>query len=159
MAEKKTKYTQEGFQKLIDELEYLKTVRRAEVKEMLKTARDFGDLSENSEYDEARDQQAKVEARILELDALIKNGEVISDDATANQINIGCTVVIKYKDGKEVIYQLVGSNEVDPMNKKISDHSPIGSALIGKVAGDSVTIVTPAGEKDAVVVSFEKTKK
>jgi transcription elongation factor GreA len=159
MAEKKTKYTQEGFQKLIDELEYLKTVRRAEVKEMLKTARDFGDLSENSEYDEARDQQAKVEARILELDALIKNGEVISDDAATNQINIGCTVVIKYKDGKEVTYQLVGSNEVDPVNKKISDHSPIGSALIGKVAGDSVTVVTPAGEKDAVVVSFEKTKK
>ncbi len=159
MAEKKTKYTQEGFQKLIDELNYLKTVRRAEVKEMLKTARDFGDLSENSEYDEARDQQAKVEARILELDALIKNGEVIADDANTNQINIGCTVTIKYKDGKEVTYQLVGSNEVDPLNKKISDHSPIGSALIGKVAGDSITVVTPAGEKDAVVVSFEKTKK
>jgi transcription elongation factor GreA len=158
MAEKKTKYTQEGFQKLIDELNYLKTVRRAEVKEMLKTARDFGDLSENSEYDEARDQQAKVEARILELDQLIKNGEVISDEVT-NQINIGCTVTIKYKDGNEVTYKLVGSNEVNPLEKKISDHSPIGSALVGKVTGDSITIVTPAGEKEATVVSFEKTKK
>ena len=160
MAEKKTKYTQEGFQKLIDELDYLKTIRRAEIKEMLKTARDFGDLSENSEYDEARDQQAKVEARILELEAMIKNGEVISiEEGAANHINIGCTVVVKFSDGKEVTYHLVGSNEVDPLNKKISDHSPIGAALVGKVAGDTAIFSTPAGDKELTIVSFEKTKK
>ena len=160
MAAEKTKYTKEGFQKLIDELDYLKTTRRAEVKEMLKEARAFGDLSENSEYDEARDQQAKVESRILELEYLIKNGEVMSeDDTNKNIVNIGSTVTIKYKDGKEVTYFLVGSNEVDPLNKKISDHSPIGKALIGHKKGDKVTITTPAGEKDAVILSFERTKK
>ena len=160
MAEQKTKYTKEGFQKLIDELEYLKTTRRAEVKEMLKEARAFGDLSENSEYDEARDQQAKVESRILELEFLIKNGEVMSEEeANKNIVNIGSTVTIKYKDGKEVTYILVGSNEVDPLNKKISDHSPIGKALIGHKKGDKVTISTPNGEKDAVIVTFERTKK
>lgn len=160
MAEQKTKYTKEGFQKLIDELDYLKTTRRAEVKEMLKEARAFGDLSENSEYDEARDQQAKVESRIIELEFLIKNGEVMSEDeANKNIVNIGTTVTIEYKDGKVVTYFLVGSNEVDPLNKKISDHSPIGKALIGHKKGDKVTISTPNGEKDAIIVSFERTKK
>ena len=160
MAEQKTKYTKEGFQKLIDELEYLKTTRRAEVKEMLKEARAFGDLSENSEYDEARDQQAKVESRILELEYLIKNGEVMTEeDANKNIVNIGSTVKIKYKDGKEVTYYLVGSNEVDPLNGKISDHSPIGRAIIGHKKGDKVTIVTPSGEKDATILAFERTKK
>ena len=157
--EQKTKYTKEGFAKLQEEYEYLKNVRRQEVKEQLKVARSFGDLSENSEYDEARDQQAKVEARIAELEYLIKNAEVVDTDVIKNVVALGTSVVLKYADGKEVTYHIVGSNEVDPMNKRISDHSPIGSALIGKVAGDSVTIVTPAGEKDAVVVSFEKTKK
>ena len=160
MAEQKITYTTEGYQKLIDELDYLKTTRRQEVKEMLKEARAFGDLSENSEYGEARDQQAKVESRILELEYLIKNAIVMSEDELQkNVVNIGCTVTIKYKDGKEVTYFLVGSNEVDPLSKKISDHSPIGMALIGHKKGDNVTIVTPAGEKDAKIVSFERTKK
>ncbi|MBQ7789389.1 MAG: transcription elongation factor GreA [Clostridia bacterium] len=160
MAEQKTIYTQEGFQKLKDELEYLKTTRRAEVKEMLKEARAFGDLSENSEYDEARDQQAKVESRILELEYLIKNGVVMSeDDIAKNVISIGTTVTLKYKDGKEVTYYLVGSNEVSPLEKKISDLSPIGMAIIGHEKGDNVTIVTPSGEKEATIVSFERTKK
>ena len=160
MAEQKTKYTKEGFQKLIDELEYLKVTRRAEVKEMLKEARAFGDLSENSEYDEARDQQAKVESRIFELEELIKNGVVVDEDEiNKNVVNIGSTVTIRYKDGKEVTYYLVGSNEVDSLNKKISDHSPIGMALVGHKKGDTVTIVKPKGEEEAVIVSFERTKR
>ncbi|MBO5286667.1 MAG: transcription elongation factor GreA [Clostridia bacterium] len=160
MAEQKTKYTQEGYQKLVDELDYLKTVRRQEVKEMLKEARAFGDLSENSEYDEARDQQAKVESRILELEYLIKNAVIMSEEELNNDtVSIGTTVTIKYTDGKEITYQLVGSNEVDPLNKKISDRSPIGMAVIGHKADETVTIVTPAGEKEALIVSFERTKK
>ena len=160
MAEQKTIYTKEGFQKLIDELDYLKSVRRAEVKEMLKEARAFGDLSENSEYDEARDQQAKCESRIAELEYLIKNGVVMSEDeANKNIVSIGSTVTLKYKDGREVTYYLVGSNEVDPLNKKISDLSPIGIAVIGRTKGDTVTIAAPAGDKEATIVHFERTKK
>ena len=160
MAEQKTIYTKEGFQKLKDELEYLKTTRRAEVGQMLKEARSFGDLSENSEYDEARDQQAKVESRIAELEYLIKNGVVMSDeDAAKNIISIGTTVTIKYSDGREVTYDLVGSNEVEPLKHRISDLSPIGMALIGHKEGDAVVINTPSGEKEITIVSFERTKK
>lgn len=160
MAEQKTIYTKEGFQKLKDELEYLKTTRRAEVGQMLKEARSFGDLSENSEYDEARDQQAKVESRIAELEYLIKNGVVMSDeDAAKNIISIGTTVTIKYSDGREVTYDLVGSNEVEPLKHRISDLSPIGMALIGHKEGDTIIINTPSGEKEITVVAFERTKK
>lgn len=160
MAEQKTIYTKEGYQKLIDELDYLKTVRRAEVKEMLKEARAFGDLSENSEYDEARDQQAKCESRIAELEYLIKNGVVMSEEeANRNIVSIGSTVTLKYKDGREVTYYLVGSNEVNPLEKKISDLSPIGMAVIGRTTGDTVTISAPAGDKEAKIIHFERTKK
>ncbi len=158
MEEQKTKYTKEGFAKLQEEYDYLKNVRRAEVKEQLKVARSFGDLSENSEYDEARDQQAKVEARISELEYLIKNAEVVDTDTIKNVVALGTSVVLKYSDGKEVTYHIVGSNEVDPMNKKISDQSPIGGAVVGKKKGASVTIETPAGEKEAKILDFYKTK-
>ena len=141
MAEQKTIYTKEGFQKLIDELEYLKTVRRQEIKEQLKEARSFGDLSENSEYDEARDQQAKCEARISELEYMIKNAIVMTEEeASKKVISIGSTVVIKHKDGTQKKYYIVGSNEVDPLHGKISDLSPIGRALIGHEAGDIVYV-------------------
>lgn len=158
MEDKKTKYTKEGFEKLKEEYEYLKNVRRAEVKEQLKIARSFGDLSENSEYDEARDQQAKVESRIAELEYLIKNAEVVDTDVIKNVVALGTSVVLKYADGKEVTYHIVGSNEVDPMNKKISDQSPIGSAVVGKKKGASIIIETPAGEKEAKILDFYKTK-
>jgi transcription elongation factor GreA len=126
---------------------------------MLKEARAFGDLSENSEYDEARDQQAKCESRIAELEYLIKNGVIMSEEeANKNIVSIGSTVTIKYKDGREVTYHLVGSNEVDPLNGKISDRSPIGMAVIGHKKGDNVTIETPVGEKDVKIVDFFKTK-
>ena len=161
MAEQKTVYTKEGYQKLIDELEYLKTVRRNEVKEMLKEARAFGDLSENSEYDEARDQQAKCESRIAELEYLIKNAIIMSEEeANKNTVSLGSTVTFKYKDSdSELTYYIVGSNEVDPFEHKISDVSPIGMALIGHSKGDTVTVATPKGERDAVILHFERTKK
>ncbi|MBO5212050.1 MAG: transcription elongation factor GreA [Clostridia bacterium] len=158
MEQKKTKYTVEGFEKLKEEYEYLKNVRRQEVKELLKEARSFGDLSENSEYDEARDQQAKVEARISELEYLIKNAEVIDTDTVSNTIGLGSTVVLVYSDGKEITYELVGSNEVEPLKRKISDQSPIGMAVVGHKKGDAITIETPAGEKEAKIKDFYKTK-
>ena len=160
MAEQKIKYTQEGYQKLIDELDYLKSVKREEIKEALKAARDLGDLSENSEYDEARTQQGMNEARIAELEELIKNAIVLSDDELKfGVVSIGSTVVIKYKDGSEKSYDIVGSNEVNPLKGKISDLSPIGSALIGHEVGDIVYIYAPAGEKEVTVISVERTKK
>ena len=117
-------------------------------------------MSENSEYDEAKNQQAQVEHRIAELEFLIKNGEVVSEEnIDKNVVSIGSTVKIKYEDGREVTYHIVSSNEVSPLEKKISDLSPIGSALVGHKKGESVTIVTPAGEKEAKIVSFERTKK
>ena len=158
MEEKKIKYTVEGYEKLQEELNYLKNVRRQEVKELLKEARSFGDLSENSEYDEARDQQAKVESRIIELEYLIKNAEVIDTEVVKNIVSLGSTVVIKYKDGTEKQYDLVGSNEVDPFNGKISDRSPIGMAVLGHKKGETVIIETRSGEKEAVIVDFFKTK-
>ena len=160
MADQKTKYTKEGYQKLIDELEFLKVTRRQEVKELLKEARSFGDLSENSEYDEAKNQQAQVEHRIAELEFLIKNGEVVSEEnIDKNVVSIGSTVTIKYEDGREVTYQIVSSNEVAPLEKKISDLSPIGMALVSHKKGESVTIVTPAGEKEAKIINVDRTKK
>ena len=158
MEEKKLTYTAEGFDKLKEEYDYLKNVRRQEVKELLKEARSFGDLSENSEYDEARDQQAKVESRIAELEYLMKNAVIIDTDTVKNVVSLGSTVILKFADGTEKQYDLVGSNEVDPLRGRISDRSPIGMAIIGHKKGENVTIETPVGEKDAQIVDFFKTK-
>ena len=140
-------YTQEGYQALVDELEYLKGTKRQQVKEDIATARAFGDLSENAEYDEARNEQAKVEARILELEELIL-GAVIVDESKIDTsiINMGSIVKvldIEFNETEE--YSIVGSNEADPLQNRISDMSPIGRALIGKKAGDEVTVEAPGG--------------
>ena len=140
-------YTQEGYQALVDELDYLKGTKRQQVKEDIATARAFGDLSENAEYDEARNEQAKVEARILELEELIL-GAVIVDESKIDTsiINMGSIVKVYDKEFDETVeYSIVGSNEVDPFQNKISDMSPIGRALIGKKAGDEVTVEAPGG--------------
>ena len=158
MEEKKLTYTAEGFAKLQEEYEYLKNVRRQEVKDLLKEARSFGDLSENSEYDEARDQQAKVESRIVELEYLMKNAVIIDTEVVKNVVALGSTVILKYMDGTKKQYDLVGSNEVDPLRGKISDRSPIGTAIIGHKKGDKVTVETPVGEVDVEIEDFFKTK-
>ena len=140
-------YTQEGYQALVDELEYLKGTKRQQVKEDIATARAFGDLSENAEYDEARNEQAKVEGRIKELEELIL-GAVIVDESKIDTsiINMGSVVKVYDKEFDETVeYSIVGSNEVDPFQNKISDMSPIGKALVGKKAGDEVTVELPAG--------------
>ena len=140
-------YTQEGYQALVDELEYLKGTKRQQVKEDIATARAFGDLSENAEYDEARNEQAKVESRITELEELIL-GAVIVDESKIDTsiINMGSVVKVYDKEFDETVeYSIVGSNEVDPFQNKISDMSPIGKALVGKRAGDEVTVELPTG--------------
>ena len=140
-------YTKEGYQALVDELEYLKGTKRQQVKEDIATARSFGDLSENSEYDEARNEQAKVEARITELEALILNALVVDESKIDTSIvNMGSVVKVYDEELDETEeYNIVGSNEVDAMANKISDMSPIGKALIGKKAGDTVVVDAPGG--------------
>ena len=140
-------YTKEGFEALVAELKERQTVKREEIKEAIATARSFGDLSENSEYDAARNEQAQNESRILELQALIDNALIIDETKIdSSVVSIGSTVKVFDTDlDEEVEYNIVGSNEVDPFAGKISDQSPIGHALMGKPAGSEVLVSTPAG--------------
>ena len=139
--------TEEGLKQLQEELEYLKTTKRKEVVEAIRVALSFGDLSENSEYDEAKNEQAKTEARISELEESLKNVKVISDsDVSTDVVNVGNRVTVYDEEyDEEIEYTVVGSTEADPMNNKISDQSPIGIALIGKKAGTTVEAHTPGG--------------
>lgn len=136
------KYTKEGFKKLQDEYDYLTKVRMEEIKVAIAEARSFGDLSENAEYDEAKNEQTKCFTRIKELEQLIQNAIVVEDSEVDNGvIGLGMSVKIT-RDGKECEYKIVGSNEADPFENKISDRSPIGAALIGKKIGDVVYATT-----------------
>ena len=144
---KEIKLTQESLDAYKDELEYLKTTRADEVAEQLKEARSFGDLSENAEYDAAKDEQRDIEIRIEEIEKILKNAEVVSSkDVDANAINIGSTVRIKdLSSGEEMQYKIVGSTEADILGGKISNESPVGVALIGAKAGQTVDVETPKG--------------
>ena len=151
-------YTPEGYQKLVEEREYLTKIRREEVKNDIAVARSFGDLSENSEYDEARNEQAKVEARIKELDELIEHAVIIDESKIDNSVvSIGSTVKVM-QNGNEIEYSIVGSNEADPFSFKISDLSPIGKALIGAHEGNDIVVETPAGEINIKVLAVSRTK-
>ena len=157
MAEKQ-KYTREGFQKLQDEYDFLTKVRREEVKNAIAEARSFGDLSENSEYDDARNEQAKVEARIKELEELIRNADVTNDqDIDEKVIGLGSHVVLT-KNGVQVEYDIVGSNEANPFENKISDMSVIGKSIIGKRAGAEVSVQTNAGVATIKVLEVSRAK-
>ena len=139
--------TEEGLKKLQEELEYLKSTKRKEVVEAIRVALSFGDLSENSEYDEAKNEQAKTEARISELEESLKHVKVISDsEVNTDVVNVGNRVLVYDLEFEEDIeYTLVGSTEADPIENKISDQSPIGQALIGRAVGDIVDVHTPGG--------------
>ena len=158
--EQKLTFTQQGYNEMIAELDYLKNVRRAEVVHEIEVARSFGDLSENSEYDEARTEQAKVEARIKELEEKVNNAILIDESKIdLSVISVGSTVKgYNVTDDEEFEYSLVGSNEADPMNGRISDLAPVGKALIGKRAGDTVTVETPGGELKLEVKEVSRTK-
>ncbi|WP_449537069.1 transcription elongation factor GreA [Ferdinandcohnia sp. Marseille-Q9671] len=147
-VEKVFPMTLEGKQKLEQELEHLKTVKRKEVVERIKIARSFGDLSENSEYDSAKEEQAFVEGRITTLENMIRNAKIIEEDAdSAGKVSLGKSVTfIELPDGEEETYTIVGSAEADPFEGKISNDSPIAKSLIGKHVGDKVTVQTPGGE-------------
>ena len=147
MAEKVTRVTQDGLNKIKAELDYLTGTVRREVAEKLKEARSYGDLSENAEYDDAKNEQAQLEARIQLLESKLKNIKVVSDDEIRDDIvDIGSSVVVWDTEfEEEVTYKIVGSSEVDLINNHISDESPVGVALMNKVVGDKVTIETPGG--------------
>ena len=156
-----TLYTKEGYQKLVDELAYCKDVEVPEIKVRLAEARSHGDLSENSEYDEARDAQAKCYARIAELEELIKHAKIVDEsEHKAGVANIGSKVKVhNSKTDSDEEYTIVSSNEVDPFNNMISDHSPIGAALIGNKKGDVVTVETPNGSMELKILGVAKAKK
>ena len=146
MAAKPTFVTEEGLQKLKDELEYLKVVKRKEVAEALKQAKAFGDLSENSEYDEAKNEQAEVERHIAEIEDILENIEIIKSTGKKSSVQVGSTVkVYDVEFDEEVTYTIVGSTESDPLENKISDESPIGKALLGAKPEDEVQAETPGG--------------
>ena len=158
--EKVTLYTAEGYKSLVDELSYLKQTKLEEVKRSLAEARSFGDLSENSEYDEAKNEQAKVVARITELEELINHAKVIDEsEIKADVVNLGSTVLVHdYELDEEVEYKLVGTNEANPMLGRISDQSPVGSAMLGAVVGDVITVETPGGELKIKILKVQRSK-
>ncbi|MGX7030954.1 transcription elongation factor GreA [Vagococcus zengguangii] len=156
MVEKVYPMTLEGKASLEKELEELKTVKRKEIVERIKIARSFGDLSENSEYDSAKDEQAFVEGRITTLENMIRFAEIIDADAVAaDEVTIGRTVTfVELPDGEEEEYTIVGSAEADPFAGKISNDSPIAKALIGKKLDDEVVISTPGGDMSVKITKI-----
>ncbi|MBA2873587.1 transcription elongation factor GreA [Thermaerobacillus caldiproteolyticus] len=155
--EKEYPMTKEGKEKLEQELEYLKTVKRKEVVERIKIARGFGDLSENSEYDAAKDEQAFVEARIQTLENMIRNAKIIEEDTeNPDVVSLGKSVTfIELPDGEEETYTIVGSAEADPFEGKISNDSPIAKSLLGRRVGEEVMVQTPGGEMFVKIVAVK----
>ena len=155
MPEEPVLLTQEGYDKLVQEHEYLITVRRPEVSEHLKEAKSYGDLSENAEYDAAKNEQVEVEERIAKLEAMIHNAKVVAEDEiSGDTVNLGLSVKLKDLTTKETFsYTIVGVTDADPLGGKISNESPVGKALIGKKKGDKVeiTIETKEGTDNMVL--------
>ena len=160
--QKQVTLTEQGYKQISEELEYLKGTRRSEMAEKIKTARGFGDLSENAEYDEAKNEQAQVEARIAELEAMLKVAVVLSkDQIKKNTVSLGTTVKLHIveDDGEEdAEYQIVGSNEANPMEGRISDESPVGKQLIGHKKDDTVEVETPYGITKYTILGVKPTK-
>lgn len=156
--DKKNILTYQGLQKLEDELQNLKVVRRKEVAQKIKEAREQGDLSENAEYDAAKDEQRDIEARIEELEKILKNAEVVvEDEVDLDRINIGCQVkILDLEYDEELDYKIVGSTEANSLKGKISNESPVGKALIGAKIGDIVEVETQAGVIKYKVLEIER---
>lgn len=158
MADKKNILTYAGLKRLEDELQELKVVRRQEVAQKIKEAREQGDLSENAEYDAAKDEQRDIEARIDELEKILKNAEVvIEDEIDLEKINIGCRVkVYDVEFDEEMEFSIVGSTEANSLQHKISNESPVGQALLGRKVGESVTVETQAGSIEYKVLEIQR---
>ena len=159
MEEKKTILTYAGLKALEDELENLRVVKRKEVAGKIKEAREQGDLSENAEYDAAKDEQRDIEARIDELEKILKNVEVVvEEEVDLEKINVGCTILVHDDEyDEEIEFKIVGSTEANSLQGKISNESPVGQALIGKKVGDVVDVETPAGNIRYTVLKIERT--
>ena len=156
--DKKNILTYEGLKKLEDELEELKVVKRKEVADKIREAREQGDLSENAEYDAAKDEQRDIEARIEELEKILKNAEVIvEDEVDLDKISIGCSIrILDIEFDEELEYKIVGSTEANSLKGKISNESPVGKALLGKKVGDVVKVETQVGELEYKVLSIHR---
>ncbi|WMJ23564.1 transcription elongation factor GreA [Paludicola sp. MB14-C6] len=158
MASKPILLTSEGLANLEQELEQLKTVKRKEVSEKIKVALSFGDLSENSEYDEAKNEQAMIEARIAEIEQMFKNVSVLDEDGiTTDAVSVGSKVtVLNLKNDRKDTYKIVGSTEASPLDKRISDESPVGRALLGRKLEDIVDVEAPSGVIQFKILEISK---
>ncbi len=158
MEEKKRLLTYTGLKKLEDELHDLKVNRRKQVADKIKEAREQGDLSENAEYDAAKDEQRDIEARIEEIEKILKNAEVVvEDEVDVGKINVGCTVKVYDEEFEEEIeFMIVGSSEANSLQGKISNESPVGKALIGRSVGDEVSVETQAGTIEYKVLEIQR---
>ncbi len=158
MEDKKNILTYAGLKQLEDELQDLKVNKRKEVAQKIKEAREQGDLSENAEYDAAKDEQREIEARIDEIDKILKNAEVVVEEEVAvDVINIGCMVKIMDKEfNNEVIYKIVGSTEANTLKGRISNESPVGRALLGKKKGETIEVDTPMGSLKYKIMEIQK---
>ncbi|MCQ2362735.1 MAG: transcription elongation factor GreA [Acidaminococcaceae bacterium] len=155
MVEEKTLLTLEGKQKLEEELVYLKTVKRPENTEAIKIARAQGDLSENAEYDAAKNEQAEIEHRIMDIETMLKNVEIIDGGSgNRNMVHVGGKVLLRDPEGEEVEYEIVGTKEADPFCNRISNECAVGKAIIGRRKGDKVVVDTPAGKLTYTVVKI-----
>lgn len=149
---KETYLTQEGYQELQDKLHELKTVRRREIADAIHTAKEQGDLSENAEYVNAKEEQRRIETKIAELETTIKHAQIVKSVGTS-EVSVGNSVKLNC-DGKTIDYKIVGSNEANPLAQKISNESPMGQALLGKKKGETAQIPTPAGSKECEVIEI-----
>ena len=158
MAEKKNILTYAGLRKLEEELEDLKVVKRKEISQKIKEAREQGDLSENAEYDAAKDEQRDIEARIEEIEKILKNAEIVDEDEVSlDTINIGCQIkILDLEFDEELVYKIVGSTEANSLKGKISNESPVGKALIGKKVGDLVSVETQVGTVQYKVLDIQR---
>ena len=158
MAEKEVLLTPEGLKKLEEELEHLKSVKRREVADRIKLAISYGDISENSEYEDAKNEQAFIEGRILTLEKMLRNARIIQEDEVNTDIvSIGSTVLLKDLEfDEEVSYTIVGSAEADPASNKISNESPVGRSLLGKAVGSVVDVAVPAGTIQFKILSIKR---
>ena len=154
---KEFKITSARLKELEEELNYLKTTREKEVAEQIKEARSFGDLSENSEYDEAKNEQAKLYGRIAEIEDILAHAVIIEDEnAASGRVGLGCTITVEDANGKQATYKITGSQEANPMQGKLSDDSPFGRAAVGKAVGDSFTYSAPMGTYTMKIVSITR---
>lgn len=158
MVDRQIVLTPEGYQRLKEEIEYLSSVKRDEVAERIRASRDFGDITENSEYDDAKNEQAMLEARIYALEERLRNAIVIDADSVSTEVvGVGTKVTLQDLQRGDVLqYSIVGSSEADPAAHKLSNESPVGRAIIGHKPGDKVTVTVPQGTRTFKILAIEK---